>query len=60
MISPEEIARRRDAYKQALASERIEGIAHDPATDHIFEAWIVGEIDSEETLARIKAYLGFQ
>jgi len=25
------------------------------ATDPIFEAWIVGEIDSDEAIARIKA-----
>jgi hypothetical protein len=57
-LSADEIARRREAFRQALACERIEGIAHDPATDPIFEAWIIGEIDSEEALARIKAYLG--
>jgi hypothetical protein len=56
-LTPEEIARRREAYRQALASERIEGIPHDPASDPIFEAWIVGEIDGEEAIARIKALL---
>jgi hypothetical protein len=54
-ITPEEIQRRREADRQALACNRIEGIAHDPATDPIFEAWIVGEIDSDELIARIKA-----
>jgi hypothetical protein len=56
-ITPEEIQRRREADRQALASNRIEGIKHDPATDPIFEAWILGEIDVDEVLARIKAYL---
>lgn len=56
-LSTAEIARRREAFRQALACNRIEGIAHDPGTDPIFEAWILGEIDSEELLARIKAYL---
>lgn len=54
-LDPEEIARRREGLRQALACNRIEGIEHDPATDPIFEAWIVGEIDSEEAIARIKA-----
>jgi hypothetical protein len=57
-LTPEEIARRREADRQALASNRIEGIPHDPSFDPIFEAWIVGEIDSDEALARIKALLG--
>jgi hypothetical protein len=57
-FTPEEIQRRREADRQALASNRIEGIPHDPATDPIFEAWIVGEIDSDEAIARIKALLG--
>jgi hypothetical protein len=52
---PEEIARRREAFRQAKACNRIEGIPHDPVTDPIFEALILGEIDSEEALARIKA-----
>jgi hypothetical protein len=54
-LSPEEIQRRREAYRQALACERIEGIPHDPITDPIFEALIVGEIDFDEAIARIKA-----
>ena len=58
MISSEEIARRREANRQALACERIEGIRHNPAADPIFEAWIIGEIDTEELLPRIKALLG--
>ena len=59
-ISAEEIARRREAVRQADANNRIEGIPHDPATDPILEAWIVGEIDMEEAIARIKAFLGIR
>ena len=50
-----EIAKRREALRQALACERLEGIPHDPASDPIFEALILGEIDFDEALARIKA-----
>jgi Antitoxin VbhA len=54
-LDAEEIARRREADRQAKACNRIEGIPHDPATDPIFEALIVGEIDCDEAIARIKA-----
>ena len=54
-LDAEEIARRREASRQAEACNRIEGIPHDPATDPIFEALILGEIDIEEAIARIKA-----
>jgi hypothetical protein len=54
-FGPEEIARRRAADRQAKACNRIEGIPHDPATAPIFEALILGEIDFEEAIARIKA-----
>ena len=58
-LTPAEIARRREAYRQALACERIEGHrAPDPASEPIFEALITGEIYFEEALARIKALLG--
>jgi hypothetical protein len=54
-LDAEEIARRREASHQAQACNRIEGIPHDPATDPIFEALILGEIDFEQAIARIKA-----
>jgi hypothetical protein len=56
-MTTEEIARRREADRQARACNRIEGIPHDPATAPIFEAWILGEIDSGEAIAAIKALL---
>lgn len=46
-LTPDEIARRREADRQAKACNRIAGIPHDPTTDPIFEAWILGEIDSD-------------
>jgi hypothetical protein len=54
-LDAEEIARRREADLQARACNRIEGYRDDPVTDPIFEALILGEIDFEEALARIKA-----
>lgn len=47
-MTTEKIARRREAFRQAIACNRIEGIPHEPATDPIFEAWILREIDDEE------------
>lgn len=49
-----EIARRREALRQADATNRLEGIYRDPATDAIFEAHIRGEIDSRELEMRLK------
>lgn len=54
-LDGEEIARRREASRQAQACNRIEGIPHEPATDPIFEALILGDIDFEQAIARIKA-----
>jgi hypothetical protein len=55
VISAEEIARRREALRQADANNRLEGIVREPATDVIFEAHIRGEINSAELTARLKA-----
>jgi hypothetical protein len=57
-ITPEEMQRRREAVRQALACNRIEGIKHDPASDPIFEAWILGEIEAGDLVPRLKAHLG--
>lgn len=54
VLDAEEIARRREAFRQAKACDRIAGIPHNPTTAPIFEAWILGEIDSEEAIVRIK------
>jgi hypothetical protein len=50
-----EIARRREALRQADANNRLAGIFRDPAADPIFEAHIRGEIDSRELELRLRA-----
>jgi Antitoxin VbhA len=55
IITADEIARRREALRQADANNRLEGIVREPATDEIFEAHIRGEITSAELTARLKA-----
>jgi len=57
-ISAEEIARRREAVRQADADNRIEGIFRDPATDAIVAAFVRGEIGVTELVPRFKARLG--
>ncbi|MEI9985785.1 MAG: hypothetical protein WDN69_22940 [Aliidongia sp.] len=47
--------RRREALRQADASNRIEGVFRKPETDPIFEAFIRGEIEVEEIHPRLKA-----
>ena len=43
-ISATETARRRKHVRRADAENRLEGIARNPATDPVFEAYIRGEI----------------
>jgi hypothetical protein len=52
-----EIARRREALRQADANNRLEGIFREPATDAVFEAHILGKINSSEMMAQLKALL---
>ena len=59
-ISAEEVARRREALRQADASNRIEGIFRDPESDAVFEAHIRGDIDVTEIVPRLKAQLGIR
>jgi Antitoxin VbhA len=54
-ISSEEMERRREALREADASNRIEGIYRDPATDEIFEAFIRGDIELDELGAQLDA-----
>jgi len=54
-ISAEEMERRREAVRQADASNRIEGIYREPESDPIFDAYIRGEIDATEIIPRLKA-----
>jgi hypothetical protein len=59
-ITPAEMARRREALRQADASNRIEGIFRDAESDAVFEAHIRGEIDVTEIVPRLKAQLGIK
>ena len=54
-ISVEEMERRREALRQADASNRIEGLSRTPESDPIYAAFINGEIEIHEILPRIKA-----
>jgi hypothetical protein len=57
-ISAEESARRREIVRRADAHNRIEGIARDPASDPVFEAFVRGDIEVTEIVPRLKAQLG--
>lgn len=46
VISPEEIQRRREHVKAAIANSRLEGLATGAKTLEIFEAYIRGEIEA--------------
>jgi hypothetical protein len=54
-ISAEEMERRREALREADASNRIEGVFREPESDPIFEAFVRGEIEVEEIIPRLKA-----
>jgi hypothetical protein len=47
--------RRRQALRQADASNRLEGQYRSPASVSVFEAFIQGEIEMDEVLPRLKA-----
>jgi Antitoxin VbhA len=53
-ISPEEMQRRREHVKAAIANSRLEGIATSAETLEIFEAYIRGEIEAADL---VTAYL---
>ena len=53
-----EIARRREALRQADAICRIAARGRDPDTDEILAALTRGETDSNEVIARLKAHYG--
>jgi Antitoxin VbhA len=57
-ISAEEVARRREAVRQADADNRIEGIFRHPASDEIVEAFVRGDFSVTELVPRLKARLG--
>jgi len=47
-ITPEEMQRRREHVKAAIANSRLEGIATSAETLEIFEAYIRGEIEAAD------------
>lgn len=53
-ISAGEIERRREALGRAIANNRIEGIEPNPATAHLFEAHVRGEITLDDLMAGIR------
>jgi hypothetical protein len=57
-ISDAEMARRREIARQADAQGRIEGKFRGTATDHIFEAFVRGEIEVTDLVPLIKAHYG--
>ena len=47
-ISDAEMEQRRRLVNSADHSNAMEGLKRDPATDHIFEAFIRGDIDADD------------
>ena len=54
-ISAAEMERRREALRQADASNRIEGLYPSVATTAIYEQFIRGEIELDEIWPRVQA-----
>lgn len=54
-ISAQEMERRREALRQADASNRIEGLFPDPSTNAVYERFIRGEIELGEILPLVRA-----
>ena len=54
-ISAEEMERRREALRQADASNRIEGRFPSPGTTAVYEEFIRGEIELHEIWPRVQA-----
>lgn len=55
-ISAEEVTRRREIVRRANHENLLEGATRDPETDHIFEAFINGEIEVTELVPRLKEF----
>ncbi len=54
-ISAEEMERRREALRQADASNRIEGLFPSPGSTAVYEEFIRGENDWEDVWPRVQA-----
>lgn len=57
-IDDQEKQRRLEAYRNAEASLRIEGLFLDEETKNVFEMWVAGKISSEEKTKRIQNIVG--
>lgn len=55
-ISAEEVDRRRELIRRADHENELEGQTRDPATDHIFEAYIQGKIDLGDVIPLLKEF----
>lgn len=55
-ISLEETARRREIVRRADHENLLEGIERAADTDHIFEAFIQGEIEVTEIVPRLEQF----
>ena len=55
--STEAIARRREMHRQSMADSALENCTPDPRAEPIHEAWIMGEITSDEVVVRLKEFL---
>lgn len=56
LATAEELERRHQAYQEASAAFRLEGLKIDPAVEAIVQAWLRGEVSSEERSAQIRAW----
>ncbi|WP_180902378.1 antitoxin VbhA family protein [Martelella soudanensis] len=55
-ISDAEMEQRRRLVDSADHSNTMEGLKRDPATDHIFEAFIRGEIEATDIVPMLKEF----
>ena len=51
------IAERRELHRAAMHDSVLEGCPPDPETAHIFEAWVLGKLTSEESRQQIDAII---
>lgn len=52
-LSPEETERRRLIVRDVHHSNRIEGVAANPDVEHVFDAFIVGDIEADQIVPRL-------
>ena len=55
-ISDAEMEKRRRLVNSADHSNAMEGLKRDPATDHIFKAFIRGEIEATDIVPMLKEF----